>query len=271
MRLFFLGTAAAEGYPGIFCDCPNCRKARTLGGRNIRLRSALLVNDNLLIDFGPDILASALRFNLNLSSVATALVTHAHMDHFFLGNAEMRARGFTGGLEIPTLRMFGPQDVTGILNSAYPDLSRLRMEAHTVHAFDTWQADGYTIKAYQAYHAVGLLETLFYSIDDGQHAFLYATDTGPFPAETWQALEGETFDAIILEETMGTGLYNQHIGFDDFIDHAQRMRAMGLLRPGGRIIAHHMSHSANPSHEEIENIFGPHEVQVAFDGLSIDL
>ena len=52
MRLFFLGTAAAEGYPAIFCQCANCHQARLLGGRNLRHRSALLVNDDLLIDFG---------------------------------------------------------------------------------------------------------------------------------------------------------------------------------------------------------------------------
>ena len=82
MRLFFLGTAAAEGYPGIFCNCANCNEARALGGQNLRFRSALLVNDDLLIDFGPDLLASAQRFNRNLSLVTTGLVTHAHPDHF---------------------------------------------------------------------------------------------------------------------------------------------------------------------------------------------
>src|SRR4030042_946112 len=59
MRLFFLGTAAAEGYPAIFCNCANCRQARLLGGRDQRFRSALLVNDDLLIDFAPELLASA--------------------------------------------------------------------------------------------------------------------------------------------------------------------------------------------------------------------
>jgi phosphoribosyl 1,2-cyclic phosphate phosphodiesterase len=271
MQLFFLGTGAAEGYPGIFCNCANCQKARTLGGRNIRLRSALLVNNDLLIDFGPDLLASAQRFNLNLSQVTTGLVTHAHMDHFFLGNFEMRAKGFTSGLTIPTLDLFCPQEAADALAQLFPDPSTAQMEVHTVHAFDCWQHGKYTFTAYHAYHAIGHLETLFYSIEDGQKSFLYATDTGPFPEDTWAVLAGRTFDVIILEETMGTGHYSQHIGFDDFIDHADRMRALGMLKPGGRFIAHHMSHTANPSHEEIEAILGPHGVEVAFDGLVIVL
>jgi phosphoribosyl 1,2-cyclic phosphate phosphodiesterase len=271
MRLFFLGTAAAEGYPGIFCNCSNCQEARAQGGRNLRFRSALLVNDDLLIDFGPDLLASAQRFNLNLHGVTTGLVTHAHMDHFFLGNFQMREPAFTGRVSIPTLRLYGPLDVTDALAQTFPDLTLPRLEIHTVHAFDRWQEGIYHFTAYRAYHAVGYLETLFYSIDDGQHAFLYATDTGSFPTDTWQALEGQSFDAIILEETLGEGEYSQHMSFTTFFEHAERLRAAGMLRPGGRLIAHHFSHSGNPTHGKLEAIFTPRGVEVAYDGLEIRL
>ncbi len=271
MQLFFLGTAAAEGYPGIFCDCANCREARLLGGRSLRLRSALLVNDDLLIDFGPDLLASAQRFNRNLSLVNTGLVTHAHEDHFAISNFYARKKDFTGGLAIPTLQVFGPQDVTDALKKQAPDLPALRTEAHTVRAFDSWQSGPYAITAYRAFHAVGRLECLFYSVDDGQHPFLYATDSGPFPEDTWQALAGKSFDVIIQEETMGSGIYNQHLGFDTFLEQARRMRAGGMLRPGGRLVAHHFSHSNNPTYDKLAAIFAPHGVEVAYDGLEINL
>jgi phosphoribosyl 1,2-cyclic phosphate phosphodiesterase len=271
MQLFFLGTAASEGYPGIFCGCANCQEARVLGGRNLRFRSALLVNDDLLIDFGPDLLASAQRFNRDLSRVTTGLVTHAHSDHFYPSNFYMRKKDFTGLETIPTLRLFGPREVTQELDRLCPDLSDLRLEVQPVHAFDTWQNNGYTFNAYHAYHAVDRLETLFYDVDDGQHAFLYATDTGSFPVETWQALHGRSFDVIILEETMGYGTYSQHIGFESFLEHAQRMRAEGMLRPGGRLIAQHMSHSGNPVHEKVEAVLCPHGIEVAYDGMIVNI
>jgi phosphoribosyl 1,2-cyclic phosphate phosphodiesterase len=271
MNLFFLGTAAAEGYPGTFCNCANCNEARTLGGRSIRFRSTLLVNDDLLIDFGPDLSASAQRFHKNLSLVTTGLVTHAHGDHFYPFNFEMRHANFTGGQPIRTMHVFGPQEVADTLNQLAPDLSLLRLQVSAVHAFDEWQAGGYHITAYRAYHAVDILETLFYSVDDGRHAFLYASDTGLFPDDTWQALQGRTFDAIILEETMGYGSYSQHIGFDTFLEMAGKIRAAGMLRPNGRLIAHHMSHSGNPTHEKVEAILNPHGVEVAYDGLEVVL
>ena len=271
MRLFFLGTAAAEGYPGIFCNCENCNEARALGGKNLRFRSAMLINDDLLIDFGPDLMAAAQRFNRNLSQVTTGLVTHAHGDHFDTFNFHMRRDAFTGGLEIPIMRVFGPQEVTDTLEGMDGDLSQMRIETQTVHAGNRWQYAGYTFTAYHAYHAVGKLETVFYSIEDGEHSCLYATDTGPFPEETWQALEGRSFDVIILEETLGVGMYSQHQSFESFVEHAQRLRAEGILRPGGRLIAHHMSHSGNPTHEKVEAVLGPHGVEVAYDGMDIRL
>lgn len=271
MRLFFLGTAAAEGYPGIFCDCENCREARLLGGRSLRYRSALLVNDDLLIDFGPDLLAAAQRFNRNLSRVTTGLVTHAHEDHFYLFNFFARKRTFTGGLSIPSLRLFGPHDVTAALKNAAPDMASLQMQTHTVRAFDTWRSGAYAFTAYRARHGLDTLEALFYSVDDGQHAFLYGTDTGLFPEETWRALAGKSFDVIIMEETLGTGHYDQHLSFDTFLEQARRMREQGMLRPGGRLVAHHMSHSGNPTHEKIEAVLNPHGVEVAYDGLEICL
>jgi len=271
MRLTFLGTAAAEGYPAIFCICDHCRKARLQGGKNLRLRSALLVNDDLLIDFGPDIEAAALRLNLSLWSVTTGLVTHAHMDHFFTGNFGMRGDAFTGRRPPPTMRLYGPRDVATILADAEPDLATVHLESHTVHAFDTWKSAGYTITAYHAFHAVESLEALFYGVDDGQHAFLYASDTGSFPEDTRQALIGRSFDLIILEETMGPGKYDQHLGFDSFLEQLGWMRTAGLLRPGGRVIAQHFSHSGNPLHAELEAIFNPHDVEVAYDGLVIEL
>jgi phosphoribosyl 1,2-cyclic phosphate phosphodiesterase len=227
------------------------------------------VNDDLLIDFGPDLLASAQRFNRSLWGVTTGLVTHAHSDHFYPSNFYMRKADFTAHLDVPTLRVYGPREVAAGLAQLCPNLSDLRVEVNLVHAFERWQNNGYSFASYQAYHAVGNLETLFYSVDDGQRAFLYATDTGPFPEATWQALEGQSFDVIILEETLGNGQYNQHMSYQSFREHIRRMRAAGMLRPGGRVIAHHFSHSSNPPYDKLAAILRPEDVEVAYDGLEV--
>ncbi|MEG0693168.1 MAG: hypothetical protein RR444_08815, partial [Oscillospiraceae bacterium] len=54
MKLTYLGTAAAEGWPALFCTCPSCRSSAEHGGKSIRSRSQSLINDDLLIDFPAD-------------------------------------------------------------------------------------------------------------------------------------------------------------------------------------------------------------------------
>ena len=75
MKLQFLGTAAAEGIPAIFCTCETCRIARQKGGKNIRSRCQSLVDDRLLIDFGPDTYYHSMRDGIDLTYVFNVLIT----------------------------------------------------------------------------------------------------------------------------------------------------------------------------------------------------
>ena len=83
MEIQYLGTAAAEGLPALFCDCETCRRARDIGGKEVRTRTQSLVDGKILLDFPPDTYAHALRHSLRLGQIQHLLVTHSHMDHFF--------------------------------------------------------------------------------------------------------------------------------------------------------------------------------------------
>ena len=48
MKLLYLGTAAAEGIPAAFCSCPVCTNARRQKGRELRSRSQVLLDGELL-------------------------------------------------------------------------------------------------------------------------------------------------------------------------------------------------------------------------------
>ena len=147
----------------------------------------------------------------------------------------------------------------------------MQIDLQEVGPFQTWEHGGYRFTSYLAYHSDSSLLCLFYDIDDGTQRVLYATDTGPFPNATWQALAGKSFDIIILEETEGYGRWPRHMNFESFLDHHRRFRQQGMLRPGGRVIAHHLSHAWNPVHDKVVQILEPHGVTVAYDGLEITL
>src|SRR4051812_43753357 len=104
MRVTFLGTAADHPTPEPWCACATCAAARRLGGRDVRRRSAALVNDDLLLDAGPDVPAAAARLGLGLAAVQAVLVTHPQADHLAPGTFQGRARHW-GGRPLPPLAL----------------------------------------------------------------------------------------------------------------------------------------------------------------------
>ena len=64
MKILFLGTSAATSFPLAFCRCRVCEKARINKGKDIRKRSSVIINDDMLIDFGPDVVTSSAYLNL---------------------------------------------------------------------------------------------------------------------------------------------------------------------------------------------------------------
>jgi phosphoribosyl 1,2-cyclic phosphate phosphodiesterase len=105
MQLTFLGTAAANAYPEAFCNCQNCQDARAEGGRSLRKRSAALINDDLLLDLGPDIMAAAQMHAVDLTNVHYCLQTHPHADHLDLSHLLSRSPGF-GVVGAPRLHFY---------------------------------------------------------------------------------------------------------------------------------------------------------------------
>ena len=94
MKIQYLGTAAAEGIPAIFCDCENCQKSKAAGGKNIRTRSQALIDDCILIDFPADTYMHFLQYDIPLSKIRSCLITHSHMDHLYPVEMQMRKNGF---------------------------------------------------------------------------------------------------------------------------------------------------------------------------------
>ncbi|MBR7098190.1 MAG: hypothetical protein IKC59_02145 [Clostridia bacterium] len=86
MKLQFLGTAAAEGIPSLFCHCETCKKARERGGRELRSRSQAIVNDRLLIDFPCDAFYHFTLFGIDSSQLRKLhRYTRSRGSHFSVG------------------------------------------------------------------------------------------------------------------------------------------------------------------------------------------
>jgi phosphoribosyl 1,2-cyclic phosphate phosphodiesterase len=275
MKISLLGTAAAEGYPGLFCECEHCRAARAAGGKNLRLRSSALINDDLLIDPGPDLLASAHRHRLSLSGLRVVLVTHFHDDHWLTSNFLYRDIRFRGQ-PLPPLPIFGgprlEKEIAALCQAHEIAQEDLAVELCPLQPSDEFVAGDYKVKALPAAHSPAT-EPFIYTITQGASRLIYATDTGPLSEATWAGLAGFGANLLLLEYTLGDQPSDQtatHMNREDFFATVAQMKKVGALARDGKIVAFHFSHHRMPLHEELAAALAAQGVIAAYDGMEID-
>jgi phosphoribosyl 1,2-cyclic phosphate phosphodiesterase len=282
MILTFLGTSAANAYPEAFCGCDNCLQARYLGGKSLRKRSAALVNDDLLIDLGPDIMTAAAMHAHPLTGVRYCLQTHAHVDHLDASHIMSRSPGY-GVVGAPCLHFYASRETLKVLARCLegdlgpgslfdPQVSaRLNLEIHPIEALQSFSVGPYLVTALPANHDPRV-EPLLYALQaDGCNIF-YGIDTAALPEETWKAFHSHKlrFDLVILDHTYGPDqVSSDHLCARDFIEHLARMRAEGLLNDGARLFATHIAHEGNPPHPQLVDFAVKYGYEVAYDGLEI--
>ena len=286
MQVTFLGTAAAPSMPIPFCICHVCTDARRVGGKNLRRRSSIIINDDLLVDIGPDLATASFEHNVSLANVSICLQTHAHEDHL---DAEFIISRHTeyGTLVSNDLLFVGSGETLRIVDEIvcrryeYGSIfdadtqAALKMNVLSVAPYEACTVGNYRITGYPANHAMDQA-SLLYSIKQGNLAVFYGTDTSVLSEEIWERLlfHRTRYDLIILDHTYGIGLDSHpedHLGARDVVAHTDRFRESGLLKDSGLVYATHISHEGNLEHDELDEYAGKHGYRVAFDGLRLVL
>lgn len=274
MKIQFLGTAAAEGIPGLFCACEKCQKARALGGRNLRLRSQALIDDRLLLDMGPDTHASGLRFGIDFARIEHCLITHSHRDHFYTADLYNLYAGHSHPPKDWKLHIYGNQEVTERTAQA-ASAPLLQLEAICVEPFAPFSVDKYTVTALKARH--GTTDPYVYAISDGEKAILYAHDTDIFREETWEYLKssGLHFDLVTMDCTEGTMEdlnYHGHMCLGRNVQFRQMLLELGLADENTIFISNHFSHNGK---DACYDDFAPHAANrglwTSYDGMVIEI
>jgi len=282
MIITFLGTAAANAYPEAFCQCNNCEQARALGGRSLRKRSAALINDDLLIDLGPDIMTASYLHGRPLTRVRYCLQTHAHADHLDTSHFLSRSPGY-GVVGAPRLHFYASptsmQLAARLLESDCapasfldPEVGEgLNVELHQIEALQSFAVGRYQVTAFPANHDLAV-DPLLYAIEAEGRSIFYGADTATLPEETWQGFHRHKlqFDLLILDHTYGPDeLGTDHLSAHQLIEHVARMRQEGLLADGARVLATHIAHEGNPAYPELADFASRHGYEIAYDGLSV--
>jgi len=285
MQITFLGTSAAEGFPDPFCLCQACEDARAEGGPALRMHSAALVNDDLLIDLGPDLIASAMRHRLRLNTIPYALQTHPHSDH--LDSITLFARARMCQVQaVATMHLHCSATAVNRMDelmnlrpkgASFRDADVQQQFALAITEVAPWQAftvGPYRVQTVEANHDPGV-EAMLFAIEDTRtnDRLFYGTDTGPLPSHTWPRLAGLgwTFDLLILDHTFGFGDRSTgHLNQEQFLEEVEAARAADLLGESSRVIATHLAHHSNPTHAELAHVAGGRGYEVAYDGWVAD-
>lgn len=275
MKILYMGTAAAEGWPALFCSCPICQEAREKRGQNLRTRTQALLDDELLVDFPPDSYAHAVTYGVDFGKIHTLLVTHSHMDHWFPTDFVHRNALFAHGAE-GTLEIYGNHAVHQALLDA---LSIDRFKAHPVddvicfhevHGGDRFRAGAWEITAVPADHDKRE-ECLIYICRKGEKTLLYGHDTGiDLSEKAWRLLEEQRFDLVSLDATMGLdSLGRYHMGLREVERFLARLEGAGAVDEHTLRVVNHFSHNGRLNHEQLSAWGERNGVLVTWDGREI--
>lgn len=284
MELVYMGTAAAEAVPALFCECEHCKFAREHGGREIRGRSGAMLDGVLKLDFGPDSFRQMLDNNIDYTHLRALLITHSHEDHFAVSDVAYRRRGF-GQIRDgePPLVVYGNEKVGAMMERFVCD----RLAYRRVKPFERLEIEGYTVTPLEAVHCVSNAsgagwpvvfenraymrseEALIYLIEKDGTKLLYAHDTDELTPADMEFLAGKELDLVSMDCTNGVldADYVGHMSINDNLRMREKLLNCGAADEKTVFVANHFSHNGLAPHEELERRL-PGFI-VTFDGLRV--
>ena len=278
--LTFLGTGAAEGFPGVFCACPACERARLAGGRNLKTRSCSLLDETILVDLSPDIFPQALALGINLSKIASIVFTHTHADHLnlyaLMSRANENAAIFpdaasgTGSIDI-----FGNEAVGRTIEQGFvenPSFRRERIVYHSIKEGDCFRAGGLNFHALPANHKKDE-DCLLFIVEDGTDSLLYANDTGSLADRFFDIIRdyGKQFSVVSLDCARGLLPGDGHMGLAEDLATIDRLRAIGAIDGSTTLLLNHFSHMSGVTPDEFNDQIRRYGLSLAFDGLKVEV
>lgn len=278
MELRFIGTGASEGYPATFCGCPGCRMAKQLGGKNLRRRASAVVNNQILIDFSPEMFTANFSDVVDLPSITDIIFTHSHVDHLY--ERELFNLFPPMGVDNPNLpiKIYGNETVIAQIrdflihfrNRTLEQIAEV-MTFVTIKPFESFVVKGVTFTALLANHAGPNEDAYIYELSQDGKRLLYGTDTGLLPEETLAYLKDNAQDVYIFDATSGkmNCPYKEHMGYPE-ID--QTLTAIGIIeRADKRIYGTHFVHTWHEMHDDLIASGKPYGITPAFDGMVIEV
>ena len=281
MKLQFFGTAAAEGIPGIFCNCPMCKEAREKKGKYIRTRSQAMLDDTLLIDFNADTYAHSLAYDINLADLEHVLITHVHEDHYYPVEFFNRQEWFSHAMKNQPLTVHGSEDLEVSARASWGALKvdphrlldQKRIAFNILKPFEPQEIAGYKVTPLPANH--GTPHPYVYIIQKGDKTMLYYNDSGYLSSEAMAFLKEKAFkfDLVSYDCTFGKRPSggNGHMGVPENVEMRKRFMENGNYKDTTISIITHFSHNnPNVGYDDMLKIAKENGFELSYDGMIVE-
>lgn len=281
MKIKYLGTAAAEAIPAMFCVCEKCREARKRGGKNIRTRSQALIDGALLIDFPADTFMHCVQNDIDLSEISDCLVTHTHADHFYGGDLCSAMPGFSVLADKkPILTFHGSRgamlEVNSVVNKLDPSANKYIAVDILWGLYEPHAVGEFTVTTMQAIHDPAAHPVIYIIENKEGKRLLYAHDTGYFCDEVWDYIKksGVKFDFVSLDCTNANDPqmpHCAHMNLTDNIRVMNRLKELGAADGKTIFCANHFSHNGTDVlYEEFSEIAEKAGIITSYDGMEVE-
>ncbi|MDR3689405.1 MAG: MBL fold metallo-hydrolase [Fimbriimonas sp.] len=268
MNIRLLGTGAADGIPGFFGNDSVSRFARENGGKEIRSRTAAIVDGVMKIDFPPDTLNQLQRDSLDALDWTALVFTHSDDDHIAVNELQYALIPFTDLDHLP-YTIYANRVICDEILGRYPDWP---IELIETHSFESFSHGPYRVVPIKATH-IDEEDCQNLIIERDGKRLLYATDTGIWPSETFEFLKGFVLDLLVIECTDGfnESVYKGHLNIESVIQVVESLRTEGVLTPESRVVTTHHGHHGDARHCDLERALLPHRIEPGFDGMLIEI
>lgn len=273
MKIKYLGTAAAEGIPALFCECDICRVARETKGKNVRSRSQMLVNDDLLIDYPPDSFFHFVNHNVDFSKIHNVLISHAHEDHFYPLDFEYFLKGYSMPINCLPFTINGSIDLKSKLECYINNERNPGLAFRELQPFVTERIGHYFVTPLKASH--GTEHPYLYLVSDGVKTLFYCHDTGLLKEEAFTFLADKKIhvDLISIDCNYGDSDSDcsHHMSTDAVRKTIAKLKDIRVLDDTSKIVVNHFSHNGgHVLYDDMCKIVHHDGFLVSYDGLEIE-
>lgn len=253
----FLGTCAAD-----FSAAKLETELKNKFDKNTRRASCAIFNRRYMLDCGPHAIDALTIAGIALNEITDLFMTHLHSDHFNAKNVQTIANAKQEPLRIWVREDANLPALDNVEVYTMPDCTELAVNGEL-------KVTG--LRANHDQHSAP--QFLLFDMDGEK--ILYATDGAWFINTSYYHLRNAKVKMLVLDCTTGDYEGDYRMGEHNSIPMIKVMlpslKTWGVIDEGTKVYVSHLAQTLHAPHEETEKILAPYGIEVAYDGLRVQV